>query len=363
MVGSAIIQRLLSSGYRNLISNRFWKTPITNQESRVKFSALDLIRQSEVEAYFEKERPDYVFLCAANVGGIRDNSGIYKADCIYENIMIASNLIHASYEYGVKKLLNLGSSCIYPKCASQPMKEDYLLTGVLEPTNEPYAIPKIAAIKLCRYYNEQYGTNFISAIPTNLYGPNDNFDLQTLYVLPALIRKMHLGKCLSDGNFQAVKKDLEKYPLKGFDVSLATEKNIAEKLSLYGIKTVYTSRPTSHASQLTVVDLWGTGAPYREFFYVDDLARACLFLMEKYDFKDIGEFINIGTGNDITTQDLAYMIKDIVGFQGDIKWDIDKPEGTPRKLLDVSKIKALSWTPEITLEEGIKTTYKWYLEQ
>lgn len=355
MVGSAIMRKLVSSGYKSIVTNHFKKRPVTNHESQITSVPLDLIRQSRVERFFERERPDHVFLAAARVGGILAND-TYKADFIYDNIMIASNVIHSAYKYGVKKLLNLGSSCIYPKFAPQPMKEEHLLTGLLEPTNEPYAIAKIAAIKLCRYYNEQYGTDFISVMPTNLYGPNDNFDLQTSHVLPALIRKMHLGKCLSDGNFQAAKKDLGKYPLNGFDVTRATEKDIAEKLSIYGIKT-------HHSSRSTVVHLWGSGSPYREFLHVDDLARACVFLMGKYDFKDIGEFINIGTGNDITIRNLAYMIKDIVGFQGDIKWDTDKPEGTPRKLLDVSKINALGWSPEVTLEEGIKRTYNWYLEQ
>ena len=348
LVGSALVRKLQSEGYTNLITR-------THAE-------LNLTRQDEVEAFFDQERPDYVFLAAARVGGILANSA-YKAEFIYDNIIIAANVIHSAHKYGVKKLLNLGSSCIYPKFAPQPMKEEYLLTGPLEPTNEPYAIAKISAIKLCRYHNEQYGTNFISVMPTNLYGPNDNFDLQTSHVLPALIRKMHLGKCLSDANFQVVKKDLEKYPLKGFDVSLATEKNIAEKLSLCGIKTDYTSRLTPHASGSAVVHLWGSGSPYREFLHVDDLARACLFLMENYNFKDVGEFINIGTGNDITLRDLANMTKEMVGFQGDIKWDSDKPDGAPRKLLEVSKIKSLGWIPKIALEEGIRRTYEWYRSQ
>jgi GDP-L-fucose synthase len=347
MVGSAVIRKLLSSGYRNIISNCFRKKPVTNHESRITFSLLDLKRQADTERFFEAERPDYVFLAAAKVGGIMANN-TYKADFIYDNLMIASNVIHSAYKYGVKKLLNLGSSCIYPKLAPQPMKEEHLLTGLLEPTNEPYAIAKIAAIKLCRYYHEQYGANFISVMPTNLYGTNDNFSLETAHVLPALMRKFHLAKLLRENKGEAVLRDIKKIPI-GFNFQVGSEFDPAG-LRQFGITPEH-------------VELWGSGSPYREFLHVDDLARACVFLMEKYDFKDIGEFINIGTGNDITIRDLAYMIKETVGFQGDIKWDTDKPEGTPRKLLDVSKIKALGWAPEITLEEGIKRTYNWYLEQ
>ena len=358
LVGSAIKRKLEGEGYTNLIFR-------THAE-------LDLTRQTDVERFFEKEQPDYVFLAAAKVGGILANS-TYKAEFIYDNSMIASNIIHASYKSGVKKLLNLGSSCIYPRDCPQPMKEEYLLTGALEPTNEPYAIAKIAAIKLCRYYNEQYGANFISVMPTNLYGPNDNFDLQTSHVLPALIRKMHLGKCLGVGDVVAIRDDLKKYPLRIGDVPQMEEIRIIEALARCGIKTDDTSRLTPHASRSVIVELWGTGAPYREFLHVDDLARACLFLMEKHHAmhsaqssvhaEGIGEFINIGTGKDLKIRDLAQMIKDIVGFQGDITWDIDKPDGTPRKLLDVSKIKSVGWQPKIGLEEGIKKTYEWYLSQ
>lgn len=290
LVGSALLRRLQHEGYANLV---------------VRTSAeLDLRRQADVEAFFQKERPEYVFLAAAKVGGILANS-TYKAEFIYDNVMIASNVIHASYRSDVKKLLNLGSSCIYPKHAPQPMKEEYLLTGPLEPTNEPYAIAKIAAIKLCRYYNEQYGTNFLSVMPTNLYGPNDNFDLNTSHVLPALIRKFHEAKA---------------------------------------------------ANEKTVV-LWGSGEPFRDFLYVDDLADACVFLMEKYGSKDIGEFINIGTGEDIRIRDLAALIQKIVGFDGEIINDLTKPDGTPKKLLDISKIAAIGWKPRIGLNEGIRLTY------
>jgi GDP-L-fucose synthase len=293
LVGSALCRRLADGGYKNLITR-------TSKE-------LDLSRQADVEAFFEQERPEYVFLAAAKVGGILANS-TYKAEFIYDNIMIAANVINASYKAGVKKLLNLGSSCIYPKLAPHPMKEEYLLTGPLEPTNEPYAIAKIAAIKLCRYYNEQYGTNFLSVMPTNLYGPNDNFDLETSHVLPALMRKFHEAKLAN--------------------------------------------RPS--------VTLWGTGKPYREFLNVDDLADACLFLMEKHDARDIGEFMNIGTGTDITIRDLALLIKRIVGYDGTIEHDLTKPDGTPKKLLDVRRMKTLGWQAKIGLEEGIRQTYDHY---
>jgi GDP-L-fucose synthase len=295
LVGSAIVRNLQEKGYTNFVLR-------TSKE-------LDLRRQAEVEAFLEKEKPEYIFLAAAIVGGILANN-TYKAKFIYDNVMIATNVIHAAYKSGAKKLLNLGSSCIYPKFAPQPMKEEHLLTGLLEPTNEAYAVAKIAAIKLCRYYNEQYGTNFISVMPTNLYGPGDHFDLLTAHVLPALIRKFHEAKI---------------------------------------------------NNQKSVV-LWGTGEPYREFLYVDDLADACVFLMQKYDYKDIGEFINIGTGEDLKIKDLAVMIKGVVGFKGEIQHDTSKPDGTPKKLLDVSRMKKLGWQHKVTLEEGLKNSYSWYMK-
>jgi len=315
LVGSAIFRSLRAGGYTNIITR--------------KSRELDLTRQTEVEAFFEKEQPEYVFLAAAKVGGILANS-TYKAEFIYQNLMIASNVIHAAYRYRTKKLLNLGSSCIYPKLAPQPMKEEHLLTGTLEPTNEPYAIAKIAAIKLCRYYNEQYGTNFISGMPTNLYGPKDNFDLRDSHVLPAMIRKFHEAK----------------------QKGTRGEDNAAENSSLI----------TDHASGSSEVELWGTGSPFREFLYVDDLADACVFLMERYDYQQVGELINIGTGKDITIKDLALMIRDIVGFRGEIAWDSTKPDGTPKKLLDISRIRNLGWEPKTSLEAGIRKTYEWYLK-
>lgn len=296
LVGSALVRKLQEQGYGNLVLK-------TSKE-------LDLRRQADVEMFFEHEKPEYVFLSAAKVGGILANN-TYKAEFIYDNVMIAANVIHAAYKFGVKKLMNFGSSCIYPKFAPQPMKEEYFLNGQLEPTNEPYAIAKITAIKLCRYYNERYGTNFISVMPTNLYGPNDNFDLETSHVLPALIRKFHEAK-------------------------------------IAGHKTV---------------TLWGTGEPFREFLHVDDLAEACVFLTQRCNYKDIGEFINIGTGVDIKIKDLAELIKSIVVFSGEITYDASKPDGTPKKLLDISRLKNLGWTYKIDLKKGIEATYKWYQDR
>lgn len=335
LVGSAICRRLKEKGYRNLLT----KTS----------KSLDLRRQKDTERFFERERPEYVFLAAAKVGGILANN-TYKAQFIYDNIMIAANAIHASGRFGVKKLLNLGSSCIYPKYAPQPMKEDYLLTGILEPTNEPYAIAKIAAIKLCRYYHEQYGANFISVMPTNLYGPNDNFNLETSHVLPALVRKFHLAKLLRAGRYGDIRRDFRKFsPGFSFGLNLDPESDLAHILSTIGVSA-------------ESVQLWGTGSAFREFLFVDDLADACVFLMERYDYPEIGEFVNIGTGKDITIRDLAEMIMRIVGFDGALEFDRSKPDGTPKKLLDTEKIRKLGWEPKTTLEDGIGKTYGWYVK-
>ena len=338
LVGSSIHRRLLRQCYDNIIY----------RESR----DLDLRRQQDVEMFFEKERPEYVFLAAAKVGGIFANN-TYKADFIYDNIIIAANVIHASYKTGVKKLLNLGSSCIYPKLAPQPLKEEYLLSGPLEPTNEPYAIAKIAAIKLCRYYNEQYGMNFISVMPTNLYGPNDNFDLNTSHVLPAFLRKFHLSKLLHQNNYDLILKDLEIFGNKP-DISNPSPSGVDPEFL-----THYLSQFGIYPDKIT---LWGSGRPFREFLHVDDMAEAAAFLMERYDSKDITEFINIGTGQDITLHELAETVKGIVGFQGEIQWDTNRPDGTPRKLLDISMINDLGWKPNVGLKEGIRRTYQWYLE-
>jgi len=288
MVGSAILRRLQKEGYTNFITR-------TSKE-------LDLKNQQAVTDFFSKEKPEYVFLAAAKVGGIVANN-TYRADFIYENMMIQSNVIHQSYLNGVKKLMFLGSSCIYPKLAPQPLKEEYLLTGLLEPTNEPYAIAKIAGIKMCDAYRSQYGCNFISVMPTNLYGPNDNYDLNNSHVLPALIRKFHTAK-----------KD-----------------------------------------DLSSVEIWGTGSPLREFLHANDLADACYFLMQNYNEPGL---VNIGVGEDISIKDLALLVKKIVGYSGELKFDTTKPDGTPRKLMDVNKLHSLGWKHKINLEEGIKAVYE-----
>lgn len=334
LVGSAILRTLNEKGYTDTV----YRTS----------SELDLRRQSDTESFFEAERPDHVYLAAAKVGGILAND-TYRADFIYDNMSIALNVIHSAYKFGVKKFLNLGSSCIYPRLATQPMKEESLLTGSLEPTNEPYAIAKISAIKLCRYYNEQYGTNFISVMPSNLFGPGDNFNLETAHVLPTLIRKFHLAKLLRNKDFEMIRTDLKTYPL-GFGIdlspsSLMSEEQILEQL---GITKDY-------------VFMWGSGEHYREFLYVDDLAGACVYLMENYDYKDIGEFVNIGMGEDLKIKELANIVRELTGFKGDIRHDLSKPEGTPRKLLDTSKIRSMGWAPVTSLAEGILKTYEWYL--
>lgn len=335
LVGSAIVRSLRSHGYTNLVFRHY--------------TDVDLRRQQEAEDFFASEGPDYVFLAAAKVGGILANN-TYRAEFIYDNIIIASNVIHASYKYGVKKLLNLGSSCIYPRLASQPIHEDSLLTGLLEPTNEPYAIAKIAAIKLCNSYNFQYGTNFISAMPTNLYGPGDNFNLETSHVLPAIMRKLHLGKCLENDDWDSLKKDFEKYPVNTVNGS-ATEEQLLTALGSFGIQK----------GKNVNITLWGNGSPLREFLYSEDLADALIFLMERVNSQDMPQgFVNIGCGSDITIKDLAELVRNIVGFKGDIIWDTARPDGTPRKLLDVSEINRLGWKHKTSLKEGIGKLYAVY---
>jgi GDP-L-fucose synthase len=292
MVGSAIVRRLEEMGYNNIIT--------------VDKSVVNLLDQKEVDYFFEYQRPEYVFLAAARVGGIKANDE-FRADFLYQNLMIQTNVIKSAFDNDVTKLLFLGSSCIYPKLCEQPIKEEYLLTGPLEPTNDAYAIAKIAGIKMCQDFNKQYGTNFISVMPTNLYGPNDNFDLQTSHVLPAIIRKFHDAK----------------------------------------------------VENLNKVEIWGTGTPRREFLYVEDLADACVHLMNNYNDSEI---VNIGTGEDITIKDLSYMIKDILGFEGEIHFNTDMPDGTPRKLLDVSKLESLGWKYKTNIKEGIEKTYQFFLD-
>ncbi len=333
MVGSAIVRKLETEGYSNIITR-------THAE-------LDLIRQDQVEAFFETEKPDYVFLAAAKVGGILGNS-TYPAQFIYSNIAIQTNIIHVSYLNKVKKLLFLGSSCIYPKLCPQPIKEEYLLSDYLEPTNESYAIAKIAGIKTCQSYNRQYGTHYISVMPNNLYGINDNFDLETSHVLPAMIRKFHLAKLASEGNWKGIQKDEAAYGLIPGDSKNAI-----------GLDPV-TNQPANQSTNQPSIILWGTGAPRREFLHVDDLADACVFLMNHY-YKS--EIINIGWGKDQTILELAELISKIVGYKGDIKWDSSKPDGTPQKLLDVSRLTKLGWQAKIELEDGIRQVYQWYLDQ
>lgn len=333
LVGSAIVRNLKSKGYENIITRTH--------------SELDLMDQKAVYEFFEKEKPEYVVLAAAKVGGIVANS-TYRADFIYENLQIQNNVIHQSYVHKVKKLLFLGSTCIYPKNAPQPMSEDVLLTSPLEYTNEPYAIAKIAGMKMCESYNLQYGTNFISVMPTNLYGPNDNFDLETSHVLPALIRKIHLAKLLSEEKFDEVVKDIK---------AKDTNEGIT-CLSKFGISKER-------------VEIWGTGKPRREFLHSEDMADACVFLLENRDFKDTYDknskeirntHVNIGTGKDISIKELANLVKNIVGFKGELCFNDSKPDGTILKLTDPSKLHSLGWKHKIELEDGIKTLYEWYLK-
>jgi len=379
LVGSAIVRVLLNRGYTNVVGGYHSKDPYTLfrgyeeyiESGNLRFVRVDLLSQVEVEEFFKKENPDYVYLAAAKVGGIWANN-VYRADFIYRNLQIECNVIHQSYLTGVEKLLFLGSTCIYPRECPQPMKEEYLLTGELEYTNEPYAIAKIAGMKMCESYNIQYGTNFISVMPTNLYGYNDNFDLETSHVLPALLRKMHLAKMLSDGNWEAVRKDLDARPIEGVTGN-ADKVVIIKKLSEYGVSDVS-------------VEIWGTGKPKREFLWADDLADACVYLMERVDFKDVVELVigikpdeplinyvkkgihiknvhlNIGTGEEISIKELAYLIKSVVGFGGELRFDPFKPDGTPRKVTDVSRVHSLGWRHKVSLEEGLKKLYKWYLE-
>lgn len=346
LVGSALCKTLQDKGYHNLIYR-------THAE-------LDLTNQKEVETFFEQEKPEYVFLAAAKVGGIVANN-TYRADFIYQNMMIQNNVIHQSYVHGVKKLLFLGSTCIYPKECSQPMKEEYLLTAPLEYTNEPYAIAKIAGIKMCESYNLQYGTNFISVMPTNLYGPNDNFDLETSHVLPALLRKMILGKFLHQQDFDAIRKDLKKRPIEGTD-NTASEDSIIAVLDKYGV------RKTADSVE---VEIWGSGKPMREFLYSEDMADACVHIMKRVDFKDTYDknqkeirntHINIGTGQEISIRELAKTIKDIVGFEGALYFNTSKPDGTMRKLTDTTKLFQIHWTQKNEFKKGIRILYRFFDE-
>jgi GDP-L-fucose synthase len=350
LVGSAIVKKLQSKGYTNIVFRTH--------------SELDLVNQDAVKKFFEEQKPDYVILAAAKVGGIVANN-TYRAEFIYDNMMIQNNVIHQSYMTGVKKLLFLGSTCIYPKNAPQPMKEDSLLSSTLEYTNEPYAIAKIAGIKMCESYNLQYGSNFISVMPTNLYGPNDNFDLEKSHVLPALIRKMYLGQCLELSDWESIREDLRKRPIEMVDEYSGKEK-ITEILKKYGVY-----KPISQGNVTTRVEIWGSGKPMREFLWSEDMADACVYLMENTNFKDVVSYssskkelrnthVNIGTGSDISIQNLANLIREIVGFSGQLIFNSDKPDGTMKKLTDTSKLNSLGWSHKVTLEEGIKKIFDWY---
>ncbi|HAQ20011.1 MAG TPA: GDP-L-fucose synthase [Prolixibacteraceae bacterium] len=386
LVGSALWKNLQSKGYHNLIGRSV--------------EELDLMDTKAVNTFFAEEKPEYVILAAAKVGGIVANT-IYRGQFIYENLMIQNNVIHAAYLNQVKKLLFLGSTCIYPREAPQPMPEDCLFTAPLEYTNEPYAIAKIAGIKLCESYNLQYGTNFISVMPTNLYGPNDNFDLEKSHVLPAILRKMYLGKCLEENNWDAIREDLNKRPIEGISGEFGNEEDakmrmeesetkILAILKKYGIQVTESANPKSHPLQVSV-EIWGTGAPMREFLWSEEMADACIFLMENVDFKDLitnkvnqpnneqiaklplassnddsireirNTHINIGTGKEISIHDLANLIKSKVGFKGSLVFNTSKPDGTMRKLTDPSRLHALGWHHQIEIKEGVEKLYQWYL--
>ncbi len=403
LVGSAILKNLQAKGYTNFVTRTH--------------SELDLKDAVAVAAFFEAEKPEYVFLAAAKVGGIIANN-TYRADFIYENLMIQNNVIHQAYVHGAEKLMFLGSTCIYPKNAPQPMKEEALLTSTLEYTNEPYAIAKIAGIKMCEGYNLQYGTNFISVMPTNLYGPNDNFNLETSHVLPALLRKIHLGKALEENNWATIKEDLDKRPIEGI-TGEASKQEILKVLQQYGLslqpapvlagdeeanpqestQSVPSNNPRnpSKSVQSVSTEIWGSGKPMREFLWSEDMADACVFLMEKRDYQDVissaslraesrsaqsvpskesaksapireigGEatatHINIGTGKEISIAQLANTIKETIGFKGGLVFNTSKPDGTMRKLTDVSKLNALGWKHSIELKEGIERMYEWYIQ-
>lgn len=341
LVGSAIWKQLQNKGYTNLIGR-------SSKE-------LDLTDSNAVAQFFETEKPEYVFLAAAKVGGIMANN-TYRADFIYDNLQIQQNVIYNAYKHHTKKLLFLGSTCIYPKNANQPIAEEELLTNTLEYTNEPYAIAKIAGIKLCESFNIQYGTNFISVMPTNLYGPNDNFDLEKSHVLPAMIRKIHLAKALSQQDWESIKNDLRKRPVEGIS-DKNTQQEIEQLLTKYGIFR-------------DKVILWGTGKPMREFLWSEEMADACIFVMNNVDFEDAksnkteirNTHINIGTGKDLSIKDLSGLIAKAIDFKGIIDFDSSKPDGTMKKLVDVSKINQLGWKHSIEINEGVEKMYHWYLK-
>ena len=358
LVGSALTMTLRDKGYDNLL--------LRSMEE------LDLTRQKAVDEFFSVERPEYVLIAAAKVGGIVANNTL-RADFIYINLMIQSNIIFSAWKYGVKKLLFLGSTCIYPKNAPQPLKEDYLLTSQLEYTNEPYAIAKIAGLKMCESFNIQYSTNFIAVMPTNLYGHGDNYNLEASHVLPALLRKFHLGRCVEEENFQAIRKDLNRYPIDKIDGD-SDEKSILAVLDKYGIRISNSGNPVKKQVNVTI---WGTGVPLREFMNSKDMANACVYVMENINIPDIisihksgksdpeyhpPHFLNIGSGEEISIKDLALKAKALTGFKGDVVYDSSKPDGTMRKAVDTSALHGLGFKHKISLDEGLAATYSQYLK-
>lgn len=347
LVGSAILKNLQSKGYKNFVLR-------SHKE-------LDLTDQKEVADFFAKEKPEYVILAAAKVGGIIANN-TYRAQFIYENMMIQNNVIHQSYLNKVKKLVFLGSTCIYPKEAPQPMKEDVLLTSPLEYTNEPYAIAKIAGIKMCESYNLQYGTNYIAVMPTNLYGPNDNFNLETSHVLPALVRKIHLGKCLENDDWDSIRKDLKCRPIKNISNN-SSKSEILEIFAKFGVSK------DANLSNVSV-EIWGSGKPKREFLWSEDMADATVFIMETVNFSDLidvnkevrNTHINIGTGVDISIKEIANLLKELIGYKGKFIYNTEKPDGTMKKLTDVTKLNSLGWRHRIDIHEGLSQIYEWYIK-
>jgi len=348
LVGSAIVKQLESRGFTNLLMR-------THKE-------LDLTNQAQVQNFFQQEKPDYVILAAAKVGGIHANN-TYPADFIYQNMMIEANIINSAYENKVMRLLFLGSTCIYPKAVEQPMREDALLTDVLEPTNESYALAKIAGIKLCESYNRQHGTDFRSVMPTNLYGEGDNFNLENSHVIPAVMRKLHLAKCLENNDWQAIRDDINKNPIQGI-TGQSSNDQITETLAQQGIKL-----NIQNTTLNILVEIWGSGKALREFLHVSDMAEASLFVLEldeetyQANTKPMLSHINVGTGKDVTIREMVKTMKEVVGYKGNITFDTSKTDGAPRKLIDVSRLSNMGWNYSVDLKDGFDKTYDWYLSE
>ena len=376
LAGSAIVRALAARGFKNIVATYHTKNPSDCfspdylAAENIKFVKINLVNQEETRLFFYNEKPDYVFLAAAKVGGIMANHN-HRAEFIYDNLQIQNNVIHCSYLNNVKKLIFLGSTCIYPKNAPQPIKEEYLMSGALEYLNEPYAVAKIAGIKMCESYNLQYNTNYVAVMPTNLYGPNDNYNLQDSHFLPAFLRKMHLAKALKKGDWESIRDDLYKNPVADVDGS-ASEEEIISLLNKYAGIT-----KNAFGNEVSI-SLWGTGKPRREILHSDELADACLYIMEHIDFPDLlqntsavysngivkdeirNTQVNIGLGHDYTLFEIAMKVKEIIGFTGTIEWNTEMPDGTFQKLTDISRLTELGWKSKISLDEGIKSTYNYY---